>query len=677
MHIVKWPFECLICNPKAAVGGQPGWACFRASLSYRLHTTTPSTLFRIRFVRLRSEKFPSKRAAEENLKIKFLGKNKMRYETLIRILDQIRSEAPSQQSSRYRPDPADVEKINQARARAFIHLYMKVMFGISDFSIRERTITDASGDGGIDGYHIDDETKTIYLIQSKFRIHERNFESKEIELEELLMMDISRIMEGEVVDEAGIEYNGKIKQLQREISSLPDVGRFSYRIVILANLRNITPSRLKKLTDGYAAEVFNFERTYEELVFPVITGTYYTASDIVIPIDLSNKNAGSKISYNVSTKYGECEITALFVPTIEVARLMDKYRNSILKYNPRSYLEFEGHAVNESIRDTIVQSDTNEFSLFNNGITMLSDETNINEKIGQKNKAQLWIKNPQIINGGQTSFTLSRILSENPEGAEEVFKNKEVLLKVITLFDSKSHAAKLELIDEISNATNKQTPVINADRFANEQFHIKIQRLVFERYGLLYERKRGEFSAGINDGYVDSKRVIERNLFWRVYYSANGKVDKGSERRLFKKNKFSDVDLNALGDFDRAAAGLELLAVLRGKVPAHQPRDQNIYAKIFLYLELFFGADLDFGANATEQNLALLEQLWSEFGQRQIRKFGPRRRAYIDNQTGEAKIRVLDVKFQYIPSFWGDLLQFIAEMKRAGGPSVAVMDVPQ
>ena len=593
----------------------------------------------------------------------------MRYDTLVRILDQIRNEAPAQQSSRYRPESTDVEKINQARARAFIHLYMKVMFGMSDFSARERTITDASADGGIDGYHIDSETKKIYLIQSKFRVNEKNFESKEIDLEELLMMDVSRIMEGETTDEAGVEYNGKIKQLQREISSLPDIARFSYRIVILANLKNITPSRLMKLTGGYAAEVFNFEKTYEELVFPVITGTYYAASDIVIPIDLSNKNAGSKISYNVSTKYGECEITALFVPTIEVARLMDKYRNSILKYNPRSYLEFEGHAVNAAIRDTIVQSETNEFSLFNNGITMLSDETNINEKIGQKNKAQLWIKNPQIINGGQTSFTLSRILSENRETAEEVFKNKEVLLKVITLFENESQSSKLELIDEISNATNKQTPVINADRFANEQFHIKVQQLIFERYGLLYERKRGEYSAGVNDGYVDAKTVIERNLFWRVYYAANGQIDRGTERRLFKKNKFSDVDLDNLEKFDRANVGLNLYSFLRGRIGAHEPRDQNIYAKIFLYVELFDDGNFEHNALHIEQNLTSLEQRWNEFGQRQIKKHGPKRRAYIDNATGEAKIRVFDVKFEYSAFFKDDLSRFISEMKSSPGSS--------
>ena len=82
---------------------------------------------------------------------------------------------------------------------------------------------------------------------------------------------------------------------------------------------------------------------------------------------------------------------------------MYKYKNSILKYNPRSYLGLEGQKVNDSITDTVLSTTTNEFALYNNGITILSDETYINERIGQKNKAQLIIKNPQIINGGQTS----------------------------------------------------------------------------------------------------------------------------------------------------------------------------------------------------------------------------------------------------------------------------------
>jgi hypothetical protein len=42
----------------------------------------------------------------------------MQYQTLVRILDAIRAEAPPE-NRRYAPDPNDLDKVNQARARAF------------------------------------------------------------------------------------------------------------------------------------------------------------------------------------------------------------------------------------------------------------------------------------------------------------------------------------------------------------------------------------------------------------------------------------------------------------------------------------------------------------------------------------------------------------------------------
>ena len=67
---------------------------------------------------------------------------------LVNILDKICLEAPQKLSKTYNPDSADIEKINAARARAFIHLFLKVNFGIMDFPDRERNITDGSYDGG-------------------------------------------------------------------------------------------------------------------------------------------------------------------------------------------------------------------------------------------------------------------------------------------------------------------------------------------------------------------------------------------------------------------------------------------------------------------------------------------------------------------------------------------------
>ncbi|ONN64983.1 AIPR family protein [Herbaspirillum sp. VT-16-41] len=582
----------------------------------------------------------------------------MQYQTFIKILDAICAEAPAE-NKRYHPERGDDEKINQARARAFIHLYLKVMFGETQFVKRERTITDASGDGGIDGYFIDEETKTIHLIQSKFRTTKENFEGKEISLEELLLMDIDRILQGEKNDENGQPYNGKIYQLQREIAEIPDVARYSYRIVILANLRNIPTSKLRVLAGGLPPVVFDFERTYRELVFPVLTGTYFTASDIVIPFDLSNKNAGSKISYNVSTKYGNCEITALFVPTIEIAQVMDKYRNSILQYNPRSYLDLEGHSVNEAIRKTIIESKTNEFALFNNGITMLSEETNINEKIGQKNKAQLRIKNPQIINGGQTSFTLSRIYRDNLENAEQIFQDKEVLLKIITLLEPESDKAKLELIDEISNATNKQTPVITADRFAKETIHIQLQQIVFDKYGLLYERKRGEFSDGVRDGYISASSVIERNHFWRLFYAANGRVNRGFQKRLFQRNDFSDILPIQDSALDRLYLGVNVFQQLRSGMASNARVEKDIYGKVYAYIQLFLEHGLSTDSAVIEKNLVILEEKWREFiSSAEARQNTSGHKAYIDRKTGAPLVQFSEIRYIRGTSLERDLVSY-------------------
>lgn len=296
-----------------------------------------------------------------------------KYSILLDILDRLRDESNgTRYSGLYAPTTLDQDKINQARSRAFIHLFLKVSFGLLSFDDREHLITDGSFDGGIDGYYIHKEIKTIYFIQSKFRTTETNFETKNISLDEILVMDIDRILKGEDHDTNGNEYNGKIKGMIREIGEVEDIARYRYQVVILANLNKADPDQLRRLTGGYATEIFSYSECYQKLVFPVISGTYFNAADLNIYIDLSNKNAGSKISYTVATKTSECEITVLFVPTIEIAKVLHRYKNSILKFNPRSYLELEGKKVNEAIRETILQTTTNEFALFNNGITMLS-----------------------------------------------------------------------------------------------------------------------------------------------------------------------------------------------------------------------------------------------------------------------------------------------------------------
>jgi len=434
-----------------------------------------------------------------------------KYQTLVRILDQLRKEAPLNYK-RYYPTVSDKTKIDQARSRTYIHLFLKVKFGLVNFEDREHLITDGTQDGGIDAYYIDSETNKVYFIQSKFRTNEVNFETKNIDLSELLNMDIDRITEGETQDEKQVDYNGKINQLQKELSEIPDIGRYKYQIIILANVKDISDNKLRKLTGGFPADIFDYNKTFNELVLPVIKGTYYNPSELKIYINLTNNDSsGAKISYRVKTTHTNCDITILFVPTIEIAQILYKYKNSILKYNPRSYLELKNNTVNKDIASTITDLSTNEFALFNNGITMLSYGTDFNEKIGQKDKAQLVVTQPQ----------------------ESEFNT-----------DNTQH---LKLLETVSKATNQQTPVKESDRRSNDAIQIEFQNKLYDEYGYFYERKKGEYADGIKAGYIDRNQIIDRVVFLQICKCCDFNASDArntSEKKLFSENNFNSTLYN-------------------------------------------------------------------------------------------------------------------------------------
>lgn len=469
-----------------------------------------------------------------------------KYNTLLNILDVIRKEAPENYKF-YHPIETNETELNKARSRAYIHLFLKVKFGVLTFLEREEFVTDGIDDGGIDGYFIDSECKKIYFIQSKFRNNQGNFESREIKYEELINMDIDRITDGNTSYEKGGSYNDKVLKLISKIRQISDIGRYKYEIIILANTKDVGFNKLKKLSDGNPVQEFNFERVYNELVFPVITGTYFDQKELTIEINLNNKTS-EEISYSVETEFSDCQITALFVPTIEIAKTLHKYKNSILKYNPRSYLEMSAGSVNSEIAKTILNKSTNEFALFNNGITMLSDDTDLNKKIAKVGVGQLVVTNPQIINGGQTAFTLSRIYEDslNNKLSQDVFNNKEVLLKVITFNanDVDKDGNKLKLIEAISKATNQQTEVSEADRRSNDKIQIDLQNLIFDKFGLFYQRKAGEFGEGLKNKYIDRKLIIDRETFLRIGLACEGKSTEARRtggKTLFKKSNFDKI----------------------------------------------------------------------------------------------------------------------------------------
>ncbi len=493
-----------------------------------------------------------------------------KYQTLTNILDALCREATEKRTIYY-PKAGAEQQLIQARSRAYLHLFLKVKFGLLDFEEREKQITDGPHDGGIDAFHIESDEKIIYCLQSKFRANAENFRLNQVSADDLVKIELSQVLKGNATDVYGSHYNKAIRGFQKKIRNIPDIGRYEYKIVLLGNSKKLHKDQLRRLCDGFMIEQYDHTRIYSELVFPVVNGVYFNRPDLTIKLNLTNVRAGKEhLNYSVKAEGQNADVMLLFVPTIEIGRVLHTYRNSILRFNPRSYLELHNNPVNRGIHDSIVQTYNNEFALFNNGITLLSDTTKLNTEVGEKGAGQLFVTNPQIINGGQTAFTLSRVYEDvvAEKLNKRVFEGKEVLLRVITFARPSSdldrakqaRQARQILISDISKASNSQTKIEEADRRSNEKIQIDLQRLFFGDFGLFYERKRGEFADGLRAGYIGKHLIVDREKLMRVALAVDSRASlaKTSVKKFFSEETFSNSPLHA-GNIDRLVFGYDVL----------------------------------------------------------------------------------------------------------------------
>lgn len=472
-----------------------------------------------------------------------------KYEMLVNAIDFLCKLAPLNQSS-YNMEDKSEEEINNIRSKGYIHLYLLIKFGIQNFEERHSFITDGPNDGGIDAYYIDNEGKTIYIIQSKYRTNEKNYENKEINPTEIVAMEIKSILQGKQQGYNGCPYNGRIKGMQKKISELSNRSLYDVKIIILANLYHLDKVKIMDaLFKEYKYEIFDYKRAYLELVFPYCISTYYQNSLIVIDRNVKGIEQYYKESFQ-KTSYGKCTVILMFVPLRFVAEIVDKYKNSILQYNPRNYLSMSRNPVNKSISSALEQ-DNEDFALLNNGITMMCSDFDCCTQNGLDNSVNIHIVDPQIINGGQTGFTLSRMLYDKPEQLE----GKKVLLRIIATDKEKKEANKSEeirsnlkdaynsFVGMISDSTNLQTKIEEADRRSNLLIQREMQKRIFDYYGLLYERKKSEFEEAIHNKIISNDQVIKRDTFVRCIWAAKGDCSKAmsdSKTELFSEENFNN-----------------------------------------------------------------------------------------------------------------------------------------
>lgn len=196
------------------------------------------------------------------------------------------------------------------------------------------------------------------------------------------------------------------------------------------------------------------------------------------------------------------------IPGPILAKIYADYGSRLLERNVRSFLQLRGK-INKGIKETIVNN-PERFLAYNNGISATADDVKFDARGG------VWsivsVRNFQIVNGGQTTASLYYAHKRYKADLSRVYVQAKLSIIKPELVE--------EIVPKISRFANSQNKISDADFFANDAFHTKIEsfsRTVWapaagatqRQTQWYYERARGQ--------YVDEKSRSKKSVFESTY----------------------------------------------------------------------------------------------------------------------------------------------------------------
>lgn len=291
------------------------------------------------------------------------------------------------------------------------------------------------------------------------------------------------------------------------------------------------------------------------------------------------------------------------IPGQALADIYDFFGSQLLEGNVRSFLSTKV-AVNKKIRETILNR-PEKFFAYNNGISATAIDLKIEDT--PNGKYITYAKDFQIINGGQTTASLSNARYRDKAELEAIF----VQMK-LTEIDANPEKAT-ELIRNISRSSNSQNKVSDADFFATHPFHIRMEQISRRIFApavggaqyetkWFYERARGQYlqeqmrmSKSEKAKFVTQhpkKQVITKTDFAKVrntWLEIPHIVSKGAQTNFMRfaeiiDGKWSDSDRKYNDKYFKDTVALVILFKHTESLVSHQLwYEQGYRANIVTY----------------------------------------------------------------------------------------------
>jgi hypothetical protein len=165
--------------------------------------------------------------------------------------------------------------------------------------------------------------------------------------------------------------------------------------------------------------------------------------------------------------------------------------DTLFEDNIRLYLG-EENDINRKILKTALSKENSQFWYLNNGITIVCEAMDYQPRASSP---RVRMKNPQIVNGGQTSHALFEAARSDSNRISDV----RLLVRVIETADR-------SFTNRVAEATNSQTPIRSRDIRSNDAIQVKIENALIGA-GYFYERKNDQHIIQSSDKRIDAVKL--------------------------------------------------------------------------------------------------------------------------------------------------------------------------
>jgi hypothetical protein len=398
------------------------------------------------------------------------------------------------------------------RREAFSLLALATVLRL-DFDEARGCVTDGSDDRGIDAVYLDERygVRTIHLFQFKYHASysrsNRNFPSNEVDKVLSFINDCF-----EQVDNFLVTCNDLLRQKVLDIWEFVRGGYCEVVVHLCSNGGKLQPDQQARFISSLERfKFFSLIETDLERFSDALSRRSSSNREIELNIveDQVFERSDGNLRAIIGTVKGEA-----FIETLKDPANPNQLDPDLFEENVRVYLG-EQNDINRRIFDTAVSKDASLFWYYNNGITIVCDR--FSYQPGFKN-TPLKLKNPQIVNGGQTSHALFQASKSEFNAVDKV----RLLVRIIETQDTTIYA-------KVAEATNSQTPIRSRDLRSNDPVLVKLETSL-RSYDWYLDRKRDQHATIPTTQRIDALKLGQ---FWLAYVMGEPDKAKTASDRIF------------------------------------------------------------------------------------------------------------------------------------------------